>query len=122
MKKTTGQLICLACALMFFYGFFLGGTQLVIVDIAAAFGVGTTGMGMLVSAQYAAAVIAPIAAGVLADRLGKKPLLIAFSAVFGIGCALIGLSPALIIYILGACLTGAVGALLCTGVLKSEKH
>ena len=55
MNKKMSQLIVLACALMFFYGFFLGGTQLVITDIAAEFRVGTTGMGMLVSAQYAAA-------------------------------------------------------------------
>lgn len=107
MKRREFQLVILACALMFFYGFFLGGTQLVITDIAAEFSVGTTGMGLLVSAQYAAAVIAPIIAGILADRLGKKPLLVTFSAVFGIGCALIGISPALGVYIMGACLTGA---------------
>lgn len=107
MKKNGTHLIALACGLMFFYGFFLGGMQLVITDIAAAFHVGTTGMGLLVSAQYAAAVISPIIAGILADRLGKKQLLTAFSAVFGIGCALIGIAPVLGLYIVGACLTGA---------------
>lgn len=112
MDKKMSRLVVLACALMFFYGFFLGGTQLVITDIAAEFGVGTTGMGMLVSAQYAAAVIAPIAAGVLADRLGKKLPLIVASAAFGIGCALIGIAPALGIYIIGACLTG-IGYSVC---------
>lgn len=112
MNKKMSQLVFPACALMFFYGFFLSGMQLVITDIAAEFGVGTAGMGMLVSAQYAAAVIAPIAAGVLADRLGKKLPLIVASAVFGIGCALIGIAPALGIYIIGACLTG-VGYSVC---------
>ena len=107
MNKKMSRLIFLACALMFFYGFFLGGTQLVITDIAAEFRVGTAAMGMLVSAQYAAAVIAPIVAGVLADRFGKKPLLAIFSAVFGAGCALIAVSPVLGVYIVGACLTGA---------------
>ena len=107
MKRNTRQLVILACALMFFYGFFLGGTQLVITDVAAEFGIGTAGMGMLVSAQYAAAVISPIVAGILADRFGKKPLLVIFSTLFGLGCTLMGLSPALGVYIMGACLTGA---------------
>ena len=43
---------------------------------------------------------------------GKKPLLIVFSAVFGIGCAVIGFAPILSIYIIGACFTG-VGYSVC---------
>lgn len=100
-------LLTAASALMFFYGVMLGGLQLVIADVAAYYGVNTAGMGLVVSAQYLTATIAPICMGVLADRIGKKPVLTAFSAVFGIGCAVAGFSSALPMYVIGAGMIGA---------------
>ncbi len=47
----TGRLVMLASALMFFYGFILGGQQLVMADIAAEYHTDQRGMGLLVSAS-----------------------------------------------------------------------
>ena len=72
--------------LLFFYGFLLGGQQLVMMDIAAEYQVGTKGMGGLISAQHVAAVIMPLCMGAAADRVGKKRILVVFTFLFGMGC------------------------------------
>ena len=100
-------LVGLSAALMFFYGFILGGMQLVLDDIANLFQTGQTGKGMLVSAQHVTSMLAPVCMGLLADRIGKKKVLVAFSAVFGIGCAVCGFSDTIWIYTFGITLTGA---------------
>ena len=103
----TGRLVMLASALMFFYGFILGGQQLVMADIAAEYHTDQRGMGLLVSAQYAAAVMMPVCMGAAADRIGKKKVLVTFSALFGLGCMLAGLSDTVGVYLVGACLIGS---------------
>lgn len=100
-------LVALSAALMFFYGFILGGMQLVLDDIATVFHTGQTGKGLLVSAQHVTSAAAPVCMGLLADRIGKKKVLVAFSAVFGIGCAVCGFSESIWIYTFGITLTGA---------------
>ena len=100
-------LVALSAALMFFYGFILGGMQLVLDDIAVLFRTGQTGKGMLVSAQHVTSMLAPVCMGLLADRIGKKKVLVAFSAVFGIGCAVCGFSETIAVYTFGITLTGA---------------
>ena len=100
-------LVALSAALMFFYGFILGGMQLVLDDIANLFQTGQTGKGMLVSAQHITSALAPVCMGLLADKIGKKKVLVAFSAVFGIGCAVCGFSNTIAVYTFGITLTGA---------------
>lgn len=106
-KVHIGWLVGLASALLFFYGFMLGGQQLVMIDIAEEYHVNTQGMGLLVSAQHVAAVLMPLCMGVVADRIGKKKVLVAFTLVFGMGCALSGLSNSILMYLFGACLIGS---------------
>jgi fucose permease len=102
-----GRLVLLVCALLFFYGFLLGGGQYVIADAAGEYGAGGAGMGLLVSAQYAAAAVAPAAMGAAADRQGKRRLLSVFAAVFGTGCGLCALSRSAVVYAAGALAIGA---------------
>lgn len=123
MKKyrtTKGRLVMLAAILMFFYGFILGGQQLVIVDIAAEYQTGQKGMGFLISVQYMAAVLMPICMGAVADKVGKKKILVAFIAIFGIGCLFSGLSNRVFLYLLGAFLIGSgysVCETLCSALM-----
>lgn len=88
MKNKTPKLILVLTALLFCYGFLLGGQQLVLVTVAQQFGIGVFGMGSLVAVLHAAALVAPAIMGAVADRVGKKPVLVAFAIVFGCGCLL----------------------------------
>lgn len=117
MKKALNprRVLTLLCALLFFYGFYLGGVQLVISEVSRTYGQNATGMGALVAAQHLAAVILPIVLGVLADRVGKKPVLFLFALVFAVGCFLAGLSRCLGVYVIGAVCIGA-GYSVCESV------
>lgn len=112
------RLIVLLCTVLFFYGFYLGGVQLVIREVSEHYRVDLAGMGLLVSAQYIASILLPVVFGMIADRLGKKYVLCMFSAVFGIGCLFAGVSQGLSCYLLGAVLIGA-GYSVCESVSSS---
>ena len=92
---------------MFFYGFLMGGMQLVIDDAAAYFGVGKIGLGALVSVQHVSAMAMPLLMGAVADRIGTKKVLCAFCAIFGFGCLVSGGSRTAAVYAVGALLFGA---------------
>lgn len=112
------SLIVLSAALMFFYGFFLGGLQLVVSEIALNFGVGKLGMGLLISVQHVTAVVMPILCGALADRVGKKPILLFSVLAFSVGCLLAGVSTGLAVYLAGAAFIGA-GYSVCESVCSA---
>ena len=107
--------LALLCTVLFFYGFYLGGVQLVISEVSREYGQNAAGMGGLVAAQHVAAVVLPVVLGVLADRIGKKPVLCIFAAVFAAGCFLAGLSKNLGVYVIGAVCVGA-GYSVCESV------
>ena len=107
--------LALLCAVLFFYGFYLGGVQLVISEVSREYGQNAAGMGGLVAAQHVAAVVLPVVLGALADRIGKKPVLCIFAAVFAAGCFLAGLSKNLGVYVIGAVCVGA-GYSVCESV------
>lgn len=106
-RKRPLKLICWLSALLFVYGFLLGGQQLLMGTIAESFGLGTAGMGGLVSAQHVCVALAPAILGAAADRFGKKRLLVLFAFVFGCGCQTASLSSGLAVFLLSACLIGA---------------
>ena len=103
--------LALLCTVLFFYGFYLGGVQLVISEVSREYGQNAAGMGGLVAAQHVAAVVLPVVLGALADRIGKKPVLCIFAAVFAVGCFLAGLSKNLGVYVLGTASLGAAIAI-----------
>jgi aminobenzoyl-glutamate utilization protein B len=103
--------LALLCTVLFFYGFYLGGVQLVISEVSREYGQNAAGMGGLVAAQHVAAVVLPVVLGALADRIGKKPVLCIFAAVFAVGCFLAGLSKNLGVYVIGTASLGAAIAI-----------
>ena len=110
-KLRPGWVLALLCTVLFFYGFYLGGVQLVISGVSREYGQNAAGMGGLVAAQHVAAVVLPVVLGALADRIGKKPVLCIFAAVFAVGCFLAGLSKNLGVYVIGTASLGAAIAI-----------
>lgn len=110
-KLRPGWVLVLLCTVLFFYGFYLGGVQLVISEVSREYGQNAAGMGGLVAAQHVAAVVLPVVLGALADRIGKKPVLCIFAAVFAVGCFLAGLSKNLGVYVIGTASLGAAIAI-----------
>ena len=107
----SGRLIAAMSALLFVYGFYMGGLQLVIADISAAFGMKdagmqATGIGLLVSVPHIVALFLPILVGAISDRFGKKKMLLLFSAIFAAGCAIAGSSGSMAVYLVGATFVG----------------
>jgi fucose permease len=105
-------LIPVSCGLTFFLGVESGGFQLVLLKVAAEFALGTVMMGVLVTAQYTAITIAPLLFGWIADRIGKKPILLIFTALFAGACFLTAASGAAAVFICGIFLAG-IGYSVC---------
>ena len=114
-KLRPGWVLALLCTVLFFYGFYLGGVQLVISEVSREYGQNAAGMGGLVAAQHVAAVVLPVVLGALADRIGNKPVLCIFAAGFAVGGFLAGLSKNLGVYVIGAVCVGA-GYSVCESV------
>ena len=55
-KLCPGWVLALLCTVLFFYGFYLGGVQLVISEVSREYGQNAAGMGGLVAAQHVAAI------------------------------------------------------------------
>ena len=109
------RVLTVLCTVLFFYGFYLGGVQLVISEVSRTYGQNAAGMGGLIAAQHIAAVVLLVALGVLADRIGKKPVLFIFASIFALCCFLAGLSQSLGVYVIGAVCVGA-GHSVCESV------
>ena len=106
-KRTTLLLPVLFSALLFLCGFEVGGGQLVISQIAGEYNAGEIGIGLIVFVQYLAAVLMPITFGSLADRVGKKRILLIFIALFSLGSLLVWRGNALWSLIVGIFLIGS---------------
>ena len=109
------KMLVLLSALLFFYGFYLGGIQLVIADISAFFNMQITGIGILVAVPHLSSLLLPPLMGSLADKIGKKWILVIFAGAFCVGNLLAGTSGQIGVYILGALMIGA-GTSVCESV------
>ena len=99
--------VAACCALMFAYGCFLGASQAVIQRVGASLGLDLAGIGALVSLQFVPAIIVPVWMGRVSDRVGRRPVLAAFCAVFGVGLAICGSARVTAVYAVGALAIGA---------------
>ena len=86
---------------LFFIGVNRGGIQLVIADITNLFNIGTEGIGLLAALQQIPPLFMPFLMGMVADRIGKKPVVIGFVVIFAIGCFICGNATGLLMYIIG---------------------
>ncbi len=109
------RLLILTSTLMFLYGFLMGGQQLVISGIARTFRLSETGMGALVSAEFAAVIMMPPLMGLIAQRIGNKAVLTMFTAVYCCGCIACGAAPFALFYAVGAFVMGC-GHSVCESI------
>ena len=114
VKRSPGsyRFVALTCAMLLMLGMQLGGFQLALSSASAQFGVGETGMGLLVAAQYSSMIISPLLFGGLADRYGKKPVLMTGAVSILLGSALAARAPAAGLYALGIFFVGAGGMIV----------
>ena len=100
-------LVTACCALMFAYGCYLGASQAVIQSVGASLGLDYSGIGALVSVQFLPVAFVPVWMGRVGDTIGRKPVLAAFCALFGIGLAVCGSARSTAVYAAGAIAIGA---------------
>ena len=100
-------MVAVCCGLMFAYGCFLGASQAVIGAVASDLGMDIAGMGALVSLQFLPALFVPVLMGSIADRIGRKPILALFCALFGVGLMICGNARSTWVYALGAIVVGS---------------
>lgn len=111
----SGRVVALISFLLFFYGFYLGGLQLVIRQISQHFKMEITGIGILVAVPHITSLLLPPLMGSAADRVGKKPVLLCFAGVFLLGCLLCGFAGSISLYVAGALLIGG-GCSVCESI------
>ena len=107
MQRKLPKLVLVLTALLFCYGFLMGGQQLVLLTVCGQFGLGVLGMGTLVAVLHVASTLAPAVLGAVADRIGKKKVLVIFAIVFGIGCLIGALSGFLAMFVIALLMIGA---------------
>ena len=107
VRRKPPKLVLVLTALLFCYGFLMGGQQLVLMTVCGQFGLGVLGMGTLVAVLHVASTLAPAALGAVADRIGKKKVLVIFAIVFGIGCLIGALSGFLAMFVIALLMIGA---------------
>lgn len=79
-------LVPVSLGITFFLGFEGGGFQLALLQVAAEFQLSNTLMGFLVTAQFIAVMLSPLLFGPIADRIGKKRVLLFAMPIFIVGC------------------------------------
>lgn len=107
MKVKPPKLILLLTCLLFCYGFMVGGQQLVLTRVCDQFGIGVVGMGTMVAILHVASMLAPGIMGAVADRIGKKKVLVLFTILYGIGCLIAAFSPVLASFVIAMLVIGA---------------
>lgn len=107
MKKTPPKLILVLTCLLFCYGFMVGGQQLVLTTVCDQFGIGVVGMGTMVAILHVASMLTPGIMGAVADRVGKKKVLVLFTVLYGIGCLIAAFSPVLASFVIAMLVIGA---------------
>lgn len=102
--------------MMFFIGFEMGGFQLCLRSISETFQTSAIMMGVLAASQYVGVIVMPLLFGHVADRIGKKKVLVVFAVTFALGCGIAALSGGIFTFILGVLFIGAGYSVCeCTG-------
>ena len=88
-------------------GYEAGALQLALLSATNELGLGGTGMGLPVTAQFISMSVMPLLVGPVADRAGKKKVIFAFLVVFVAGCLLTWLCASAAQLLIGVFIIGA---------------
>lgn len=122
-KRFVDNKIMLSCLLLFSLGFEMGGFQAVLREMASYFSLGKISMGLLVSSQFLSIIVMPAVFGRIADKVGKKRVLVIFMCLFVLGTFFVGISDWLPLTLLSFFLIGAglgVAESICTALLSDH--
>jgi fucose permease len=108
----------LSCGLAFFLGIESGGFQFVLMNIADEYSLNVAMMGSLVAAQFTAITLSPLIFGWIADRIGKKAMLLVFMPLFTGGCLLAASSRTAAAFMAGVFFIG-MGFSVCESIGSS---
>lgn len=97
----------LTCIMLVLVGAQVGGSQAVLASAGESFSISKTGMGLLAAAQAAGMCISPGIFGHIADRKGKKPVLLFSIFLAVLGAVLAGFARSALVYAIGSFLLGA---------------
>lgn len=87
-------------------GMYLSAYQYALADITAEFSLYAWASGLLIAMHFAASFFIPPAAGEIADRVGRKPVLLACFGLMAAGILCAALSRSIVLLALGALITG----------------
>ena len=118
MKQKAPRLVLVLTCLLFCYGFMVGGQQLVLTSVCDQFGIGVVGMGTMVAILHAASMLTPGMMGAVADRIGKKKVLVLFTLLYGMGCLIAAFAPVLTMFVI-AMLTIGAGYSVCESLTSA---
>lgn len=114
----------IACLLLFSIGFEVGALQSLIREFSASFSLDALGMGFLVSVQYLGLIVSAAFFGYLADRFGKKWILLVSILLFAGSILLISITHQFSTLVVGLFFVG-VGyggsESICTAMLGDDK-
>lgn len=122
-KQCVDKKVVLSCILMLSIGFEMGGFQAVVREMSSYFSLGKLSMGLLVSSQYLSIIVMPAVFGRIADKIGKKRILVIFMCLFCVGTFLVGSSHWLSLTLIGFFLIGSgygVAESVCTALLSDQ--
>ncbi len=122
-KHRIDNTVVLSCILMVSIGFEMGGFQATLREISEYFSIGKISMGLLVSSQYLSIIVMPAVFGRIADRVGKKRVLLVFMGLFCLGTFLVGSSHWFPLTLISFFLIGAgygVAESVCTALLSDK--
>jgi MFS family permease len=104
--KAAGPLAAVLCCALFVNGFEAGGYQACLQSIGVEYALNSALMGAFASVQLIAGLIAPLVFGPLADRKGKKGMLVVFTALQVAACLVIVLTADAQAFVVGVFLLG----------------
>lgn len=115
MKKHAKLVFPCIILMLFFLGYEAGGFQTVLLQISEDMQISGIFQGMIIAAQYSALIIMPPLFGSIADRIGKKKVLLIFCAVFSAGCLVVTNTDSYILLLAGVFIIGT-GYSVCESV------